>query len=41
MLIERIFLRIRQHFCRHRYKKHWNKESAAYEYRCVHCGKVR
>ena len=41
MWIEKIIIRIIQHFCKHRYRKHWNKESEKYEYRCTRCGKVR
>ena len=40
MLIERIILWIRQRFCRHKYKKHWNKKTKEYERRCVYCEKV-
>lgn len=40
-MIKKIANWVRQKRCCHRYKKHWNKETAAYEYRCVHCGKVR
>ena len=35
-----IFKRIRQLFCKHKYKKHYSTEKKGYEYRCVKCDKI-
>lgn len=38
--IEKIILKIRQRFCKHRFIKHWTR-GIGYEMRCTKCGKVK
>lgn len=38
--IENVIRKIRQHFCKHKFRKHWTK-GAGYEMRCTKCGKVK
>lgn len=40
-MIERLFLKIRQRFCRHRFRKRYNHKIGNYEIRCTKCGKVK
>ena len=35
-----VLARMKQHFCKHKFVKHYNREQKAYERRCVKCGKV-
>lgn len=35
-----IFKRIRQYFCKHKFKKHYNAILGCYELRCVKCDKT-
>nr|DAF33064.1 MAG TPA: YsxB-like protein [Caudoviricetes sp.] len=37
--IENFILRIKQRFCKHRFKKRYDKKKQCYEYRCIKCGK--
>lgn len=39
-LIEKMITKIRQHFCKHKYVKHWMK-GTGYNIRCIKCGKVK
>lgn len=38
--IEKMITKIRQHFCKHKYVKHWMK-GTGYNIRCIKCGKVK
>lgn len=38
--IEKMIMKIRQHFCKHKYVKHWMK-GTGYNIRCIKCGKVK
>ena len=35
-----ILKRIRQHFCKHKFKKHYSTPRGYYELRCVKCDKT-
>lgn len=37
---EKMITKIRQHFCKHKYMKHWIK-GTGYNMRCIKCGKVK
>ena len=37
--IENQVIRIRQYFCKHRYRKHYDQHLGVYINRCVKCGK--
>jgi hypothetical protein len=41
MLIEKIFLWIKQKTCKHRTRKSYDKVGKRYVYKCTKCGKVR
>lgn len=38
--IKKMITKIRQHFCKHKYVKHWMK-GTGYNIRCIKCGKVK
>lgn len=35
-----LFIKIRQHFCKHKFVKHYDTECECYVYRCTKCNKV-
>ena len=36
----KLILKIKQHFCKHKYRKHYEPKLEEYVYRCPKCGKV-
>lgn len=40
-MLEALLIKWKQHRCKHKFKKHWNKESGTYEMRCTKCEKVK
>ena len=35
-----LITRLRQRYCKHNYRKHWNREYGGYVKRCTKCNKI-
>lgn len=40
-MLERLIIWTKQKRCKHKYRKHYNRDSGGYVMRCVKCGKEK